>query len=571
MKEEENSQIREQENSQFVERVSCFRRSPKGKVYPRSKAEIFEAVAESLGAMVNSSGGTVLLGASLEEETGGVFWDDRERQLFINLLREAFRPPIVFEVVPQEFLGKAILRFTVSPSPAIHSRNNGETRLRIGPQNIPLSRERLAALREARSETWHEREILPRSSLADLDWDLVREFVSQMGMGGDMEKILHRPYGLIEYLDNRPVLTRAAVYLFARDPLRWHPRPGIEFVRFEGTEEKSVEGYNVAERTRLEGPLLRLIREAEKTIGEKIREQVLQRDLFFREKFELPTFVWREALTNALAHRDYALEGTAISVWLFDDRIEIRNPGRLPRAVKADQILRRQKVHYARNPLMTRVLTDAGYMRARGEGLPRVFQEMELHGLNPPDWGEEANGCCLVFRNTPVLDEAALAWLRMVSQVSLNPRQKRILAYARVHGGIFSSSDYQKFGVDRDGAYVEIKTLVRQGLVEPLKKHGKVYRVREMGEEKASLPGLTWVLGPLKTKGFFTLPELELPPAISRKKAWTVIRNLANEGYFSPSGKGRTTRYHMTDKLRPHLEKMGFPFSFPSEGQRAED
>jgi len=47
---------------------------------------------------------------------------------------------------------------------------------------------------------------------------------------------------------------------------------------------------------------------------------------------------------------DYALEGTAISVWLFDDRIEIRNPGRLPRAVKADQILRRQKVHYARNP-----------------------------------------------------------------------------------------------------------------------------------------------------------------------------------------------------------------------------
>jgi len=57
--------------------------------------------------------------------------------------------------------------------------------------------------------------------------------------------------------------------------------------------------------------------------------------------------------------------------------------------------------------------------------------------------------CCLVFRNTPVLDEAALAWLRMVSQVSLNPRQKRILAYARVHGGIFSSSDYQKFGVDR--------------------------------------------------------------------------------------------------------------------------
>jgi len=130
-----------------------------------------------------------------------------------------------------------------------------------------------------------------------------------------------------------------------------------------------------------------------------------------------------------------------------------------------------------------------GTCAPRGEGLPRVFQEMELHGLNPPDWGEEANGCCLVFRNTPVLDEAALAWLRMVSQVSLNPRQKRILAYARVHGGIFSSSDYQKFGVDRDGAYVEIKTLVRQGLVEPLKKHGKSTGYGRWGKKKLLFQG----------------------------------------------------------------------------------
>jgi len=571
MQEEVGSQIREEENGQFIERVSCFRRSAKGKVYPRSKTEVFMAVAESLGAMANSSGGTILLGAALDEDTQGVLWDDRERRHLIHLLHEDFHPPVVFEAVSQDLQGKTLLRFTVSPSPAIHTRKNGETRLRVGPQNIPLSRERLVALREARTETWHERETLPRSSLADLDWDLVQEFVSKLGLRGDAEKVLHRPYGLIEYKENQPVLTRAAAYLFARDPLRWHPRPGIEFARFEGTEERSGEGYNVAERARLEGPLLRLIREAEKAIGERIREQVLQRDLFFREKFELPSFVWREALTNALAHRDYSLEGSAISVWLFDDRIEIRNPGRLPRTVKADQIMRRQKVHYARNPLITRVLTDAGYMRARGEGLPRVFQEMERQGLNPPDWREEANGCCLVFRNTPVLDEAALFWLKMVSQVSLNPRQKRILAYARVHGGIFSSSDYQKFGVDRDGAYTEIKDLVRQGLVAPLKKHGKVYRVREMGEEKASLPGLAWVLGPLKEKGYFTLKELEFPPSISREKAWTLIRNLADEGYFAPSGKGRTARYYMTDKLRPHLEKMGFPVSFPSEGERAED
>jgi predicted HTH transcriptional regulator len=196
---------------------------------------------------------------------------------------------------------------------------------------------------------------------------------------------------------------------------------------------------------------------------------------------------------------------------------------------------------------------------------------MDRHGLNPPEWREEANGCCLVFRNTPILDEATLVWLRQVNQASLNPRQKRILAYARVHGGIFSSSDYQKFGVDRDGAYVEIKALVHRGLVEPLKRHGKVYRVREIQEEETTLPGLAWVIGPLKAKGFFTPQELDLPPSISRKKAWTLIRNLVKEGYLSPSGRGRTTRYHLTEKLKPHLEKMGFPVSFPPQGERTEN
>jgi ATP-dependent DNA helicase RecG len=571
MKEEEWNLLLQRGNGQFLQMVSCFRKGRKEKVYPRSRKDLFRTVAESLGGMANAGGGTVLLGIGAGEETLGVSFSEQERGLFQDLLRGAFEPSLDFQVAPEMLLGKTLLRFTVSPSPAIHTQKNRETHLRVGPQNISLSRERLAALREARTETWHEREILLRSSWADLDSDLVEEFISHLGIRGGAEKTLHRPYGLVEYIENRPILTRAAVYLFGRDPLRWHPRPGIEFVRFEGTEEKSGEGYNVAERTRIEGPLLRLIREAEKSIGERIREQVLQRDLFFREKFELPSFVWREALTNALAHRDYSLEGSGISVWMFNDRIEIRSPGRLSRAVKADQILRRQKVHYARNPLITRVLTDAGYMQALGEGLPRVFQEMDRHGLNLPDWREEANGCCLVFRNTPVLGEAALAWLKQVTQISLNPRQKRILAYARVHGGIFSSSDYQKFGVDRDGAYVEIKALVRQGLVEPVKKHGKVYRVRDIQEEETTLPGLPWVLRPLRAKGYFTLRELEVPPSISRKKAWRLIRNLAKEGYFSPSGRGRTTRYHLTEKLKPHLEKKDFAVSSPPEGEKTEN
>jgi hypothetical protein len=177
---------------------------------------------------------------------------------------------------------------------------------------------------------------------------------------------------------------------------------------------------------------------------------------------------------------------------------------------------------------------------------------MEHQGLSPPEWGEEGDFFCLVLRNTPVLDDSTREWLKQFSLYPLSPRQKKILTYARVHGGIFSSSDYQKFGVDRDGAYVEIKALVRQGLVEPLKKHGKVYRVREIREAGSPLPGLTWVVEFLKEKGYFTFQELKPP---SPKKAWTLIRDLVKEGYLTPSGRGKATRYQMTDKLRRLVEK----------------
>ena len=554
MEDEEWVQLRERGTGQFMEMVNCYRMSRTGRGNRRTRKELLQAVAESLSAMANAGGGRVLLGADPEEKTLGIFFDDRERYLFTHALQESFHPPFPFQVARKEVEGKTLLQFTVLPSPVAHLLSNGKGYLRVGPQNVSLSRERIVTQREARAETWHEREILPGSSFSDLDENLLNDFLTRLGFQGDPENILHRPYGLIEYQGGKPVLNRAAAYLFGKDPLRWHPRPGIEFVRFEGAERRGGSGYNVAERIRIEAPALRLIQEAEKLVGKRVQDRILSRDLFFRERFEYPSFTWKEALINAIAHRDYSFEGSAISIWMFDDRIEVRSPGKLPGPVKAKKILGHDKIHYARNPLMARVLTDAGFMQSLGNGLPRIFQEMNQQGLNPPEWKEEETFFCLVFRNTPILDENTSAWLKRFSDYTLNPRQKRILTYARVHGGIFSSSDYQKFGVDRDGAYTEIKDLVRQGIVEAFRKHGKVYRVRE-AKEGSGMPGLTWVMEALREKGHFTLQELKVPRSVSRQRVQGVIRSLSKDGYFTPTGRGKATRYYPTEKMNQLLQK----------------
>ena len=166
----------------------------------------------------------------------------------------------------------------------------------------------------------------------------------------------------------------AALLLFAKDPTRWHPRAGIDFVKYEGNERQHGTSLNVVKRIRFEAPLVRLIDEAVGRIKEHIRERTILHDLFFRERLEYPTFAWQEALVNAVAHRDYSLAGAPVEVWMFDDHISVRSPGLPPPPVTLEHLRQQKSIHFSRNPLIVRVLADLGYLREMGEGVPRIYQ-----------------------------------------------------------------------------------------------------------------------------------------------------------------------------------------------------
>jgi ATP-dependent DNA helicase RecG len=227
-------------------------------------------------------------------------------------------------------------------------------------------------------------------------------------------------------------------------------------------------------------PLERLIDEAVGRIKEYVRERTVLHDLFFRERLEYPPFAWQEALVNAVAHRDYAITGAAIEIWMFDDRIEVRSPGLPPPPVTLDQLRQHKSIHFSRNPLIVRVLADLGYLREMGEGIPRIFQEMEHHGLHPPEFSVEGFFFVVTLRNTPIYDENTLRWLNQFPRGQINLRQRRLLAYAYCHGKTFSTAEYQRVTeVDRDTAYREIRSLIKNGLVAPLKPKSRSYRLIE--------------------------------------------------------------------------------------------
>ena len=150
------------------------------------------------------------------------------------------------------------------------------------------------------------------------------------------------------------------------------------------------------------------------------------------------------AIVNAVAHRDYRYEGASIEVEMFDNRLEIRSPGELVEPVTLERLRQRERVHASRNPRMVRVLSDFGYMREKGEGVQRIFEEMEREGLYPPDFRMEADTIFNVtLKNTPVYSRETMRWLAGLESFALSGNQKHLLAYAKEHGSAITRRAYQ--------------------------------------------------------------------------------------------------------------------------------
>lgn len=530
---------------QFLERKSCYDRSGE-RARRRDVRSVAKDIAETLSAMANADGGTVVVG--LEDDgspTGVDYPEDR-----INVLREAPRhlvhPPLRARIETPSMYGVRLLVFEVDWSPEAHQLTDGRYLLRVGDQNQPFPAEQIEALKAGKRRRVAEVRIVPEASLADLDSSLLERFRRRAGLALPDKELLLR-YRLAESRNGRLVLTLAALLLFGRDPGRWHPRCGIDFVKYEGTERRYGAKLNVVKRERLEAPLINLIERTFETIRPHIRERQKLVDPFFEERLEYPTFAWQEAIINAVAHRDYGLEGVGIEVWMFNDRLEVRSPGELVEPVTLERLRKRERVHASRNPRIVRVLTDLGYMRELGEGIPRMFEAMEEEGLYPPEFRVEADVIfTVVLHNTPVYSVETRRWLRQFEPLGLSGNQKRLLAYAREHDGAFTSRAYQKLAnVDIYTASRDIKDLIRKGVARLQKKGGRVYRVVE-----PSVPPPTLLVEEflkiepvLQQKGFVQNRDVRELLGVSRLQAWRTLQRLVTLGLLRLERKGRSARY----------------------------
>lgn len=266
--------------------------------------------------------------------------------------------------------------FIIASKDQIIRTANEETYLRIGDRTQVIKGENLRNLEYSKNTRHYEDEVNIDASISDLDSELISMYKKILGAENINTIQILKSRGFIKNHCGKECLTNAAVLLFAKNIQQFYPNCRIRFIRYNGSFAQVGTEINIIRDHNIEFPILRIIDEAKKFIRNQLREFTAldTQTGKFQIVPEYPEFAWLEGIVNAVTHREYAMTGNFIKVSMYDDRLEIESPCKLPNIVTIDNI---KETRYSRNPRLSRILTEFGWVRELNEGVKRIYTDMK--------------------------------------------------------------------------------------------------------------------------------------------------------------------------------------------------
>jgi len=329
-----------------------------------------------------------------------------------------------------------------------------------GGEVAPLRGSALRQLIFARGEATFEGMPVPRATRDDLDWEAAAAYarsVEGLRHLSPEEALLKRGCLLAEGDALRP--THAGILLFGKDPQAWLPQATITVARYAGLQMSDA-----FLRADVTGTLPEQARRAEAFVLDNIGRGVELKALQRADDYLYPVTAVREVIVNALAHRDYSIQGDHIRLLLFADRLECYSPGRLPGHITVDNMLEER---FSRNAAIVQVLFDMGFIERLGYGIDRILRSVAERGLPPPNLTETAAGFRITLYSRPADAAPQTApstrqWLEM----GLNERQMAALRFLAERERI-TNADFQILcpGVSPETLRRDLADLVRRNLL----------------------------------------------------------------------------------------------------------
>ena len=419
-----------------------------------------DLLAEAMVSLANASGGLIVLGVDREGRLADEIWEE-EAESALRAAARRTRPPVLSDWQPVTTRQGTLIGIQVPRSGELHSLEDGRVLVRSGRENRPLAGQEIQQLATSKSTGDFETTIVPGATLDDFDRSIIDEYLAKREARGSP-----RLGALSELLFEIGATTRAGeptvsgILLFGRNPQAFLPQSGIVFVKFASTEPRSEDGgAGYGRRDELSGPLARMVERAWNIVWEEMRVGARVNSLEREELTEYPRFPVREALINAVAHRDYRIQGRRIEIRMYTDRMEVISPGGLPGYITLDNLV---EEHYSRNPRIVNGLYQWGYIEELGLGIDRMIEDMVQAGHPMPTFRAMPHSFTVVLHKSSEPKRAPVPeWTR-----NMNERQARALTYVQQQGSI-TNREYQRLcpDVSSETLRLDLVDLVEKNLL----------------------------------------------------------------------------------------------------------
>ncbi|WP_427041609.1 putative DNA binding domain-containing protein [Fusobacterium sp. SB021] len=391
--------------------MEYIKTKPENKYFDVKSSKIKASdLAPHFSAFANAEGGVIVVGVSdkKREIEGMNSLSSEKYNNIISAPKDCCSPMPNYKIEVLAVKNKdgkedeIILFHIEAETERIIRTTNGTTYLRIGDKSKELKGEDLINLEYDRNTRRYEDELNKEAVLEDLDLELLNEYKEKISALELSNEQVLKARGFLKEKDNKQFLTNGAVLLFAKNITEFYPNCRIRFLKYDGNAMQVGERINIIKDINIECSLLKIIEKAREVVSFQLRDFItLNKETGkFMIVPEYPEFAWLEGIVNAVTHREYAFQGNYIMISMYNDRLEITSPGKLPNIVTLENI---KETRYSRNPRIARVLTEFGWVRELNEGVKRIYEDMKMFFLDEPQYSEPNNSVKLVLKNNIIM------------------------------------------------------------------------------------------------------------------------------------------------------------------------
>jgi len=520
---------------------------------------------ESISALANSIGGGVILFGLDEEknfEIVGVGDAHRLQEEVSNLASSEMEPSLrptftVIEVENKTIVAVEISGLTTEQRPCFYKPAGLQkgSYIRVGNTNRQMTDYEIFGYVSSRTQPTFDEELVIEATFEDLNREKLENYVTQLKrlrpqatyLNKSLEQILLQ-LRIVKKENSKLIPTLAGSLIFGNYPQSFEPQLVITFLQYYGiTEtEKTPRGERFLDNRKFEGAIPEMIEHAVNYIMAGIRKSSLIEGLYRRDIPEYPEEAVREAVVNAVAHRDYShfVRGSYIQIRLFADRLEIQSPGGLYGNVTEDTIEEEQST---RNRVLMRLMEDLHLVENRGSGIKTMIEAMRKANLEPPRLHDKRTSFWVTFRSHTLMSPESISWLNQFASFPLNDRQRLAMVYVRNNEQI-TNSEYRRLNhVDSVVANRELTGLVQTGLTKQHKARRWAYYTltapSEIEAPKITQTDEEKVLDYVKKYGSINNSECCIALGVKPSHSWYLLKKLSKQGLLKPRGEKRWMRY----------------------------